>query len=54
MEAVVQPYCRRQARFLTCDIADFTPSPHAQSDIPGHTFRKRWLLTDIFWVRNRV
>ena len=38
---------RCQAKFLICEIADFTPSAHAQSDIPGHPFRKRWLFTEI-------
>jgi len=36
-----------QAKSLTCEIAYFTPSAHAQSDIPGHAFRKRWLFTEI-------
>jgi len=38
--------CKCQAKFLTCEIADFTLSAHAQSDIPGHAFRKWWLLTE--------
>ena len=32
--------------FLTCEISDYTPSAHAQSDIPGHAFRKLWLFTE--------
>jgi len=35
------------SRPLSSEIADFTPSGHAQSDIPGHAFRKRWLFTEI-------
>jgi len=33
------PLDRRQTKFLTCEVACFTPSAHAQSDIPGHGFR---------------
>jgi len=36
-----------QTKFLTCEIADFTPTTHVQSDIPGHAFRKRWLFIEI-------
>jgi len=36
-----------KGKLLTCEIADFAPSAHAQSDIPGHAFRKRWLFTEI-------
>jgi len=36
-----------QAKLLICEIADFTPSAHAQSDVSGHAFRKRWLFTEI-------
>jgi len=38
---------RRQAKFLTYDITDFTLSAHAQNGIPGHAFRKLWVFTDI-------
>jgi len=33
---------RCQAKFPTCEIADFTPSAHAQSGTSDHVFRKRW------------
>jgi len=29
-------------RKLTCAISDFMPSMHAESNFPGHAFRKRW------------
>jgi len=32
-EMITEPDCRCQAKFLTCEISDFTPCPHAQSDI---------------------
>jgi len=38
---------RHQPKFLAKEIADFRPSTHAQSDIPGHAFRKRWLFIEI-------
>jgi len=40
-------WLRFQAKFLTYEIADFTPFAHAQSDVPGHAFRKRWLFAEI-------
>jgi len=36
-----------QAKFLTCDIADFTSPAHAQSVATGHAFREHWLFTDM-------
>jgi len=35
------------AKFLICEIADFTPSAHSKRDFPGHAFLKRWLFTEI-------
>jgi len=39
-------HTRCQVKFLTCGIADSTPSAHAQSDIRGHAFRKWWLFIE--------
>jgi len=35
-------YTMPEAKFQTCEIADFTPSAHAQGDIPSHAFRKHF------------
>jgi len=38
---------RCQAKFLTREIADYTPSAHAQSDTLSHAFRRRCLFTEV-------